>query len=257
MSFFRCFWSRSCQAHTRLFSLLDIVHADSKLYLVFEFLDVDLKRYVLLFVFGILVTSLRARYMETINSKNGNRGLDKQLIKVWTVMSFVRHQTWPNLSEIHISITCWLALLPWPPNTPPRLEATKLVDWWVKKPCFVFVLMNKLQKMRISSWQILVLLVRLGFRFGHIPTRLAAGLEWIDTSKLMGLIFRLSRYGTVRQRFCLAHATIAQPLTCGLSGVSLRRWSCMASHSFPETRRLTRSSGFLGTIRLLVLDQLW
>ncbi|KAB5590509.1 Cyclin-dependent kinase 5 [Ceratobasidium theobromae] len=48
-------------------ALLDIVHADSKLYLVFEFLDVDLKR-----------------YMETINSKNGNRGLDKQLIKKFT-----------------------------------------------------------------------------------------------------------------------------------------------------------------------------
>jgi len=28
------------------FSLLDIVHADQKLYLVFEFLDVDLKRYI-------------------------------------------------------------------------------------------------------------------------------------------------------------------------------------------------------------------
>lgn len=27
-------------------SLLDIVHADQKLYLVFEFLDVDLKRYI-------------------------------------------------------------------------------------------------------------------------------------------------------------------------------------------------------------------
>ncbi len=29
-----------------LSSLLDIVHADQKLYLVFEFLDVDLKRYM-------------------------------------------------------------------------------------------------------------------------------------------------------------------------------------------------------------------
>ncbi|CAE6426783.1 unnamed protein product [Rhizoctonia solani] len=47
--------------------LLDIVHADSKLYLVFEFLDMDLKK-----------------YMETVNSKNGNRGLDKQLIKKFT-----------------------------------------------------------------------------------------------------------------------------------------------------------------------------
>jgi hypothetical protein len=28
------------------FRLLDIVHADQKLYLVFEFLDVDLKRYM-------------------------------------------------------------------------------------------------------------------------------------------------------------------------------------------------------------------
>ncbi|KAG8679347.1 Cyclin-dependent kinase catalytic subunit, partial [Ceratobasidium sp. 394] len=44
--------------------LLDIVHADSKLYLVFEFLDMDLKR-----------------YMESINAKNGNRGMDKQVIK--------------------------------------------------------------------------------------------------------------------------------------------------------------------------------
>ncbi|KAH7338641.1 Pkinase-domain-containing protein [Rhizoctonia solani] len=48
-------------------ALLDIVHADSKLYLVFEFLDMDLKK-----------------YMETVNSKNGNRGLDKQLIKKFT-----------------------------------------------------------------------------------------------------------------------------------------------------------------------------
>ncbi|CAE7068631.1 unnamed protein product [Rhizoctonia solani] len=48
-------------------ALLDIVHADSKLYLVFEFLDMDLKR-----------------YMETVNSKNGNRGLDKQIIKKFT-----------------------------------------------------------------------------------------------------------------------------------------------------------------------------
>ncbi|KDN34786.1 Cyclin-dependent kinase 1, partial [Rhizoctonia solani AG-8 WAC10335] len=48
-------------------ALFDIVHADSKLYLVFEFLDMDLKK-----------------YMETINSKNGNRGLDKQIIKKFT-----------------------------------------------------------------------------------------------------------------------------------------------------------------------------
>lgn len=31
---------------TRIHRLLDIVHADQKLYLVFEFLDVDLKRYM-------------------------------------------------------------------------------------------------------------------------------------------------------------------------------------------------------------------
>lgn len=31
---------------TSLYSLLEIVHADSKLFLVFEFLDMDLKKYM-------------------------------------------------------------------------------------------------------------------------------------------------------------------------------------------------------------------
>ncbi|KAG9085352.1 Cyclin-dependent kinase catalytic subunit [Ceratobasidium sp. 370] len=58
--------------------LLDIVHADSKLYLVFEFLDMDLKR-----------------YMETVNAKNGNRGMDKQVIKKFT------HQLLAGLRYCH------------------------------------------------------------------------------------------------------------------------------------------------------------
>ncbi len=33
-------------AHLRSYRLLDIVHADAKLYLVCEFLEVDLKRYM-------------------------------------------------------------------------------------------------------------------------------------------------------------------------------------------------------------------
>lgn len=33
-------------AHPNVVSLLDIVHAEAKLYLVFEFLDLDLKRYM-------------------------------------------------------------------------------------------------------------------------------------------------------------------------------------------------------------------
>jgi len=59
-------------------ALLDIVHADSKLYLVFEFLDMDLKR-----------------YMETINAKNGSRGMDKQIIKKFT------HQLLAGLRYCH------------------------------------------------------------------------------------------------------------------------------------------------------------
>ncbi|KAG8722649.1 Cyclin-dependent kinase catalytic subunit [Ceratobasidium sp. 395] len=58
--------------------LLDIVHADSKLYLVFEFLDMDLKR-----------------YMESVNNKNGNRGMDKRIIKKFT------HQLLAGLRYCH------------------------------------------------------------------------------------------------------------------------------------------------------------
>ncbi|QRV94578.1 Cdc2 cyclin-dependent kinase [Ceratobasidium sp. AG-Ba] len=59
-------------------ALLDIVHADNKLYLVFEFLDMDLKR-----------------YMESVNAKNGNRGMDKQIIKKFT------HQLLAGLRYCH------------------------------------------------------------------------------------------------------------------------------------------------------------
>ncbi|KAF8750461.1 Pkinase protein [Rhizoctonia solani] len=70
-------------------ALLDIVHADSKLYLVFEFLDMDLKRYIFVRFsnkpqyYHVYPPNI-PRYMETVNSKNGNRGLDKQLIKKFT-----------------------------------------------------------------------------------------------------------------------------------------------------------------------------
>ncbi len=50
------------------FRLLDIIHADQKLYLVFEFLDVDLKR-----------------YMENGN-KNG-RPITPAIVKVWSPFS--------------------------------------------------------------------------------------------------------------------------------------------------------------------------
>lgn len=46
--------------------LLDIVHSDSKLYLVFEFLDLDLKR-----------------YMDSIGDKDG---LGPNMVKVSVVM---------------------------------------------------------------------------------------------------------------------------------------------------------------------------
>lgn len=42
----RLYISRIYSTETSLARLLDIVHADQKLYLVFEFLDVDLKRYI-------------------------------------------------------------------------------------------------------------------------------------------------------------------------------------------------------------------
>lgn len=50
---------RNDQAHARL---LDIVHSDAKLYLVFEFLDCDLKK-----------------YMDTIGDKDG---LGPNMVKV-------------------------------------------------------------------------------------------------------------------------------------------------------------------------------
>jgi hypothetical protein len=49
--------------HRHLYRLLDIVHADQKLYLVFEFLDVDLKR-----------------FMEQCNQDEGGMSMD--LVKV-------------------------------------------------------------------------------------------------------------------------------------------------------------------------------
>ena len=68
------------------YRLLDIVHADQKLYLVFEFLDVDLKR-----------------YMEAGNSQGTPISLELCQVCVWVVSLFL----------------CF----PLPPR-PPRLNAT-------------------------------------------------------------------------------------------------------------------------------------
>lgn len=59
------------------FRLLDIIHADQKLYLVFEFLDVDLKR-----------------YMENGN-KNG-RPITPAIVKVWSPFSLSQYLSRPS-----------------------------------------------------------------------------------------------------------------------------------------------------------------
>lgn len=68
-------WTVSC-----VYSLLDIVHADNKLFLVFEFLDLDLKK-----------------YMETVYAGGGDasnpvvaRGLGKEVIQVRPKEAFHR-----------------------------------------------------------------------------------------------------------------------------------------------------------------------
>ena len=57
--------------HIRVFRLLDVVHSDQKLYLVFEYLNQDLKR-----------------YMDMV----GDAGLDLELVKVRICNFYARIQ---------------------------------------------------------------------------------------------------------------------------------------------------------------------
>ena len=90
--------------------LLDTLHYDSKLYLVFEFLDNDLKR-----------------YQDAMNA--AGTPLTMQLIKVrypgWCTPVDISHPS-VDLSEIHVAAVLWFGLLPLSTYLSPRLETAKL-----------------------------------------------------------------------------------------------------------------------------------
>ena len=104
-----------CDADAIPCRLLDIVHSDAKLYLVFEFLDLDLKR-----------------YMDSIGDKDG---LGPTMVKVGQprplfhmlrapVQLFVHASLEDNevltfLPEIHLPARQRAILLPRPPYPPP------------------------------------------------------------------------------------------------------------------------------------------
>ena len=105
-----------------LIRLLDIVHADQKLYLVFEFLDVDLKRY--------------------IETGNQNRTpISLQIVKVRLVLLsqeqiFVRvfvtrfkkltyfFHSYPQI-EVHLSTEFWAFILPLSPHPSSGFKTTE------------------------------------------------------------------------------------------------------------------------------------
>jgi len=83
--------------------LLDIVHSDAKLFLVFEFLDLDLKK-----------------YMDTIGDKDG---LGPNMVKVGLRLE------WAELSltiEIHLPTCQRPVLLSRAPRSAPGSQAPKL-----------------------------------------------------------------------------------------------------------------------------------
>ena len=61
-------------SHPNVVKLMDIVHADAKLYLVFEFLDVDLKR-----------------YMDGVRKENDKGGFTPEHVRVWVLFAFDDH----------------------------------------------------------------------------------------------------------------------------------------------------------------------
>lgn len=98
-----------------MFRLLDIVHSEAKLYLVFEFLDMDLKK-----------------YMDTIGE---NEGLGLDMVKVNSLVSLptpLIHGRWLTfwafVTEILLPTRQRSLLLPRPPYPSPRSQTSKSVD---------------------------------------------------------------------------------------------------------------------------------
>lgn len=79
--------------HENIVSLLDVIHSDSRLYLVFEFLDLDLKR-----------------YMDRVRKEEG--GLSAIQVKVWLLVWYIL--AWRL--ELSLSIDQWDGLLSFPSN---------------------------------------------------------------------------------------------------------------------------------------------
>lgn len=102
-----------------LFRLFDIIHQESKLYLVFEFLDLDLKK-----------------YMDNVaNAPAGNPdGLSKEIVRVSGVLLRKRPQGLTNTlchhcsTEIHLPTHPRHLLLPRPSNSASRSQTSKSAD---------------------------------------------------------------------------------------------------------------------------------
>lgn len=98
---------------TFLLRLLDIVHADQKLYLVFEFIDVDLKR-----------------YMEVSNQNGTPMTLEMVKVRCAPFVASPRSSHVTNFadlarSEIHKSALCGSAVLPCASYSSSGFEASK------------------------------------------------------------------------------------------------------------------------------------
>lgn len=91
--------------HPNIVSLLDVVHNDNKLYLVFEYLDLDLKR-----------------FMDIVKKSDG--GLSPDHVKVswlYVVNWFIE----PLYIELFVSADCWSSILPLQKDSSSGLEASK------------------------------------------------------------------------------------------------------------------------------------
>jgi hypothetical protein len=162
--------------------------------------------------------------METVNSKNGNRGMDKQIIKV----RFVGLPTNPThliylsiSSEIHVPTLGRPSVLPRTPYPAPRSEAPKSAHRSVATRIIYISSTHQSHRYqrepktrrfrsRSSIW----------YPSSHLYPRGTLNLSYSTDHIFLSLALpRSSRSGTVRPRFSLVHATTARLSTCGLSAV--------------------------------------
>lgn len=89
--------------------LFEIIHQDSRLYLVFEFLDLDLKK-----------------YMDNVSSQP--EGMGPEMVKVRATSAHSGCRGLTSAAEIHIPAGPWHLLLPCAPHPAPRPEAAEPAD---------------------------------------------------------------------------------------------------------------------------------